>query len=133
MHHQAISGAVIFAKDFERVARFYEGLLTLNVVHAERDHLVLESEAMQLVIHAVPPRIAESIVIASPPERRMDTAIKLFFTVPSIAAARLSAAALGGELNPPDKVWEARGFRACDGHDPEGNVIQVREKAVSKP
>jgi hypothetical protein len=29
------------------------------------------------------------------------------------------------------RVWfEARGFRACDGHDPEGNVVQFREVAV---
>lgn len=28
------------------------------------------------------------------------------------------------------KEWEARGFRACDGRDPEGNVLQVREAAA---
>ena len=30
---------------------------------------------------------------------------------------------------PTTAEWQAseRGFRACDGHDPEGNVIQVRE------
>jgi hypothetical protein len=38
-------------------------------------------------------------------------------------------AGAGGELNPPDKEFAARGFRACDGHDPEGNVLQLREIA----
>jgi hypothetical protein len=26
-----------------------------------------------------------------------------------------------------EKEFEARGFRACDGYDPEGNVVQLRE------
>jgi hypothetical protein len=25
-----------------------------------------------------------------------------------------------------DKEWAWRGFRACDGVDPEGNVVQIR-------
>jgi hypothetical protein len=28
-----------------------------------------------------------------------------------------------------DKEWSARGFRACETVDPEGNVIQFREDA----
>jgi hypothetical protein len=59
--------------------------------------------------------------------------VKLVFAVPSIAQARAWAPALGGELNPPEKMFEARGFRACDGHDPEGNVIQFREDANVPP
>jgi hypothetical protein len=27
------------------------------------------------------------------------------------------------------QIQPLRGFRACDGHDPEGNVIQLREIA----
>ena len=38
-----------------------------------------------------------------------------------------AAERLGGRVKPVHDEWEARGFRACDGHDPEGNVIQVRE------
>jgi catechol 2,3-dioxygenase-like lactoylglutathione lyase family enzyme len=30
------------------------------------------------------------------------------------------------ELGP----WESRVFRACDGHDPEGNVIQFQENLI---
>jgi predicted enzyme related to lactoylglutathione lyase len=39
------------------------------------------------------------------------------------------AAAHGGAVQPAAREWEARGFRACDGHDPEGNIFQVRERA----
>jgi len=49
--------------------------------------------------------------------------------VDSLAAARARVAMLGGRLDPADREWSARGFRACDGVDPEGNVFQLREPA----
>ncbi len=121
------AGAVVFAKDIVHVAKFYEEMFSIPVVHSERDHIVLESPQCQLVIHAIPKKIADSIKITVPPARRTETPIKLFFFVASIADARAKATVLGGELNPEKSEWEARGFRACDGHDPEGNVVQVRE------
>lgn len=122
-------GAVIFAKDLGRLAAFYQGLLGLSAAQVEADHIVLDGPGLQLVIHAIPAAIAADIHIETPPQRREDTPIKLFFQVPSLDLARARAAALGGALNPPEQVWSARGFRACDGHDPEGNVIQLRELA----
>lgn len=122
------SGAVIFAKDITRLAAFYEQLCGLAVVHAEGDHIVLESGAVQIVVHAIPKRIAQTITITQPPVVREETPIKLFFAVPDLAQARLRAAELGGQIAPAAREWEARGFRACDGHDPEGNVIQLRQR-----
>jgi predicted enzyme related to lactoylglutathione lyase len=129
MSNAAQAGAVIFAKDLHRVATFYEQLLGLPAVHSEPDHIVLASAQGELVIHAIPKRIADSIDIAVPPQRRTETPIKLYFFVASLEEARARASALGGELNPPQGEWAARGFRACDGHDPEGNVLQLREHA----
>lgn len=120
-------GAVVFAKGLERVAKFYEQLLSLSVTHAEPDHVVLESEQLELVVHAIPGHIARSITITEPPEVREETPIKLFFPVASLAAARSLASLLGGHLNPGQREWTGRGFRACDGHDPEGNVFQLRQ------
>lgn len=121
-------GAVIFAKDIASLARFYTALLSMAVVHSEPDHTVLESSELQLVLHGIPTHIADSFVITSPPERRTDTAIKLFFAVEDLAQARATATRLGGALNDPDQEWEwkTRGVRVCDGHDPEGNVLQLR-------
>lgn len=121
------AAAVIFVSEVPRVSAFYEKLLGMTVVHADELHAVLDSGHFQLTIHALPAKIAESILIESPPQRREDTHIKLCFGVPSIAAARAAAPGLGGVIDPPSREWEARGFRACDGTDPEGNVIQVRE------
>ena len=122
-------GAVLFAKDLPRLAKFYERVAGLTVVHVEAEVIVLESLNQQLVLHGVPPRVAATIEISSPPKLRIDTAVKLVF-VANISEARLSAPALGGGVNPKKKEFEARGFRACDGHDPEGNVIQFREHVL---
>jgi hypothetical protein len=69
-------GAVVFAKDPARVARFYEEMTLLAVTHAEKDHVVLESPDMQLVVHGIPKRIAAAIEIADPPERRGQARIR---------------------------------------------------------
>ncbi len=121
----ARAGAVVYAKDLHAVARFYRELLRARTLHEDSDHVVLQSPDIQLVVHAIPAPIAQSIIIKSPPEPREEQAVKLFFTVPSLAWARSTARAAGGEVD--GRVWEGPGFLACNGTDPEGNVVQVRE------
>jgi len=128
MPHQATAGAVLYAKDVERMSRFYAQCCGLEVAHSGVDHVVLESPTFQLVIHSIPPSIAASIAIAAPPARRTDTPIKLYFHVEGIDAARESAARLGGALDPPGREWRLRADKVCDGIDPEGNVVQFRER-----
>jgi predicted enzyme related to lactoylglutathione lyase len=121
-------GAVLYAKDVVQVSSFYAGVLGLEVADSQADRTVLESPTFQLVVHAIPEDIARSIEVAIPPIRRTDTPIKLVFYVENISATRIAAARLGGELNSPESEWEFQGDRICDGHDPEGNVLQFREK-----
>jgi predicted enzyme related to lactoylglutathione lyase len=124
MSSSTITGAVIFAKDVRRVAKFYEVLFSIPIVQTERALIVLESARSHLVIHGIPKKIADTIKISAPPRRREDTALKLFFHVNSIAEIRAKAVTLGGAFNP-----KSREFEACDGCDPEGNVVQVRQTA----
>jgi predicted enzyme related to lactoylglutathione lyase len=124
------AGAVLYAKDVSGLSGFYSEVVGLRVTRADPDYVVLESEAYQLVVHAVPGDIAASIEIATPPIRREDAAVKLVFTVPSLGKARASAARHGGALDPAAREWQFQGQRVCDGHDPEGNVIQLREVAL---
>jgi predicted enzyme related to lactoylglutathione lyase len=121
------AGAVVYAKDIRRLARFYADVADLEIVHEVADHVVLESETYELVVVALPAATAARIVITTPPARRENTAFKLTFAVASLAEARESAKAAGGELNPSAKEWSFQGMRVCDGCDPEGNMIQVRE------
>ena len=119
------SGVVIFTGDLQRLAKFYEAMTGLSVHFTDEKHTVLASENFELVIHA----ISGESKVTEPVVARQDTYIKPFFPVASIAQARDRAAALGGKLHPADTEWEARGFRACDAIDPDGNVIQFREDA----
>jgi predicted enzyme related to lactoylglutathione lyase len=122
------AGAVLYAKNLALVKEFYEAVLSLNVEHAENDHVVLASTAFQLVILKVREHIASSIEIESPPRHRTEASIKLVFEVPSISAARAMTHLHGGELFPPEREWNFQGYRVCDGIDPEGNVFQFRQR-----
>jgi predicted enzyme related to lactoylglutathione lyase len=120
---------VLFVEDVQHMSDFYATVAAMSVEHDAADHVVLESHGVQLVIHGIPvhlrePRADPTIVVV-----REDSYFKVCLPVHSIATARERAAALGGRIAPVAHEWEARGFRACDGNDPEGNVLQVREAA----
>ncbi|GAB1597091.1 VOC family protein [Lysobacter claricitrinus] len=121
----ARAGVFVYAKDLERVARFYENVLGMSRLHARDGIVVLESPDQQLLVHAIPERYAADIVIETPAVRREDTAIKFFFTVDSLDTAALVAAEGGGAIF--DERWNGPGFVACNAMDPEGNVFQLRE------
>jgi predicted enzyme related to lactoylglutathione lyase len=123
----ARAGALIYAKDLERLSHFYQTLLSMQLLSADAEHHVIESADIQLIIHAIPPHIAATFEIATPPVPREEQAIKLFFTVPSLSSAAALAASLGGSLF--GQEYAGPGFKLRNGYDPEGNIFQVRENA----
>lgn len=119
---------VVFVSDLRRVGEFYRDLANMAVVVDDESVMVLETDGFQLVIH--PLRGEPSAQRDGSPVRiREDSYLKVCLPVASIAAARAIASEKGGFIKPAQAEWEARGFRACDGHDPEGNIVQVRESA----
>ena len=124
----ARAGLFIYANDMQRVAAFYVAVAGMSRLHEAEDLVVLQSPDIQLLVHRIPPAIAAGITITSPPQKREDTALKFFFTVASLAAARRMAARLGGEVF--SENWQGPGFVVCNAMDPEGNVFQVREPAT---
>ncbi len=118
-------GVVIFTGNHKRLAKFYEAMTGLAVRFTDDNITVLGSDTFELVIHSLPaePEVSE------PPVAREYSYIKPFFPVASLSEARIRAAALGGQLRPRNEEWGARGFRACEAIDPDGNVIQFREDA----
>lgn len=120
---------VLFVNDVARMRTFYQRLAAMTIAHDADDHAVLDTSGMQLVIHGLPAHVRDQWPIATPLVVREDSYHKFCLPVDSIAAARERAAIFGGQIKPTSAEWVARGFRACDGHDPEGNVIQVRELA----
>ena len=130
MSYQPLPGAVIFAKDVARLAAFYEQIFSLAVKYATPDKVILETSSLLLVIHAIPADVASSINITEPPLMRENCALKLILPVQSLAETRAKAHVLGGGLAPETMEWSAGNFNACDGFDPEGNMLQFREIAV---
>jgi len=120
-------GAVVYALDLDRMVAFYTRALGLAVEQRDEGFVVLACGDTSVTLVQVPPHIAEQFPVSDPPQRREDTPIKLSFAVPSIAAARAAAPAHGGVVDPAEQEWEFGQVRVCDGHDPEGNVVQVRE------
>ena len=62
------SGAVIFAKDLPRLAKFYAGVAGLTIVLTEPKLIVLESPSQHLVLHGLPASVARAIKLSSPPQ-----------------------------------------------------------------
>ena len=123
------TGAVLFAKEIDRVATFYSVVLGLTEVNRADDHIVLESAGFQLVVHRIPGGEDAARDVTVPPARRAAAAFKPVFFVPSIVQLRGLAEKHGGVLEPTDQEWSFNGAAVCDGLDPEGNVIQFRAPA----
>lgn len=125
MPQPARAGLFIYAKDLERVARFYEAIAGMRRLRSDAELVVLDNADIQLLVHLIPAQFAAKVLIATPPQRREQTALKFFLTVPGLASARELAASLGGEVFM--EGWQGPGFTACNAMDPEGNVFQARE------
>lgn len=121
------AAAVLYAGDLDRLAGFYAAVAGLAVVERGDGHVVLERPGIELSVVAVPPRIAAGIVIARPPRPREQVALKLAFAIDDLEAAADQVARLGGAMAPAASSWDFRGRRVRDGHDPEGNVFQLRQ------
>jgi len=126
----AENGCVIFAKDIQSMSRFYQATLKMDVSVAEKSHQVLSNGSIELVIHGIPKKIADSIEIQKPPELRENTAIKPAFVVASLDEVRLACNDTGGGLKPVTSIWVIRGAKVLDGWDPEGNIIQFKQFIV---
>jgi|SRR5215475_715344 len=127
MTNRGLTGAVLYAKDLDLLVDFYSSVADIEPQTIEKGYAILGSGPLQFVIVRIPKRIADTIDIATPPEPRENTPIKLVFAVEDIAYARDRAAELGGAINAVEREWEFEGAKVCDGHDPEGNVFQIRQ------
>jgi hypothetical protein len=128
MSYTSRTGAVLFAKSPDRVAMFYSAVLGLSEAGRDDDHILLESPGFQLVVHRIPGGSAVPDITV-PPTRRAKAAFKPVFFVTSIARLRGLVEKHGGVMEPADREWSYNGVTVCDGIDPEGNVIQLREDA----
>lgn len=125
---QGQAGLVIFAKSVKKLSAFYIRTLDLKVEESSRSHQFLCGNGYEVVVHAIAAKYAREIKIAKPPELREDSAIKPSFVVRDLDALRLAVVATGGWLKPEEMAWTFRGHKVLDGCDPEGNILQFKQK-----
>jgi predicted enzyme related to lactoylglutathione lyase len=121
-------GFVLFAKNKKRVSAFYQKTLGLRAAESAPSHDLLQGDGYEIVIHAIPRRIAAGIAIAKPPLPRPQGAIKPTFVVRSLAAVRAAAEQAGGSLRAEADAWHFKGCTVIDGCDPEGNQVQFKQR-----
>ena len=124
----AQQGLVVFAKDKQRVSAFYQATLLLHAEESEPSHDLLRGGGYEVVVHAIPPKYASAIDIARPAVPREDTPFKPTFIVADLEAVRAAAVATGGHLKPADAAWHFRACTVIDGWDPEGNIVQFKQR-----
>ncbi len=119
---------VLFVNDVERVANFYAEVIGMQIRYQEDSHTILQNVGFELIIHAMYGDSSESKSVSSvsPLVVRDEAYSKLCLPVTNIGKARDLAYQFGGFIKAIEHEWSDHGIVACDGHDPEGNVIQVR-------
>ena len=123
--HPVHALTVIYARDIERVAAFYRKTLSLELVEQDDAFMVLGNPHYEIAVV----RIAADRAPAPAPgplHVRTGTPIKGSFLVENLEHARSAAEASGGAFKPIASAWRWRDQLHLDGHDPEGNVVQVR-------
>jgi hypothetical protein len=119
--------AVVYARHMHALASFYEHALGLVRVEEGPTYVSLRTKAIDLAVVQIPPNVARTIHIQSPPLPREEVPIKLSFLVGNIESRRSLIAEHGGALKPAAAAWSWRGALHLDGTDPEGNVFQLRQ------
>lgn len=127
-HPEARQRLVVYAKRKARVSAFYQRTLGVQVIETAATHDRLAGAGIDIVVHAIPRGIAATITVADPPQVREDTPFKPVFVVDDLAVVQAAAAATGGSLQPLARAWRYDGMIVLDGHDPEGNVVQFRQR-----
>ena len=127
MSYESQTGAVIFAKNLDRMAAFYSLMLGFTDVSRDEDHIVLQSSGVQFVVQRIIDGGSAAGDASGPPTHRSTAVSKPVFLVPSISRLRGMAETHGAVLEPADREWSFGGFILCDGLDPDGNAIRFRE------
>jgi len=119
-----LSGAMLYVKDFPKMRDFYSQMLGSKPAHSEWPDIYAEfgSGGAKLALHAIPPEIAQSIEISSPPQPRERAPMKLIFRVDDVHAERARLESLG--ITMLVRSWQDP-TQSCEGIDPEGNIFQL--------
>jgi predicted enzyme related to lactoylglutathione lyase len=127
------AAAVLYVMDLGRMSAFYERSFGMSPAEpGGGDFRVLASDDWELSLVQMPAAEAAAVEITDPPARRAGSPVKLAFEVASLEELRPVVAGAGGQPDPVEAAWEFRGRRHLDCLDPEGNVVQLRQRVAAE-
>ena len=124
----ANSATALFAKFPDKLASFYEAVLSAELTQQEGVLQVL-NDGTELLILSIPAEISDEINISTPPTVREDVAFKPIFEVTNLNLATVAAESAGGTVTP--RAFRFNGFDHVDIVDIERNVVQLRARSLS--
>lgn len=119
MSGPARQGVIIYAKEMQALAEFYQAVFDMQRLRQTNDFISLVKDGLHVIIH-VPPSMVDTA--------DADTAfggMKLFLTVDDMAQSQQQILALGGLVFPGQ--WQNALFKVSNVTDPNGNHIQLRQ------
>ena len=111
---------VLWVSNLEKSVSFYKALFEDQFPYVSETFASVSNSNNEVLLHVLPERYR------SEPSLGEDNPIKPVFTVDSIEKAKLAAGQNGGHIK--REVSEHEPWRYADGNDPDGHVIQVRER-----
>ena len=111
---------VLWVSDLTKSVAFYKALFGAQHAYESAEFASAEGGGNEVLLHLVPEKYRGEASLGE------DNPIKPVFTVASIEQAKLEAGQNGGRIKP--EVMEHEPWRYADGTDPDGHIIQVREK-----
>ena len=121
------AGGVLFVQNVKHLRDFYRSVFSMNVEADENRYVILTIPGFELVIHGIQNETPPADSQIEPLVVREESSFKLCLPVLRLEEARVMAKTLGGFIKDQEHEWNFNGIVACDGHDPEGNVIQARQ------
>ena len=118
---------VLWVDRFEECRNFYRSMLGASLEHESEGFVDIRTPNHAVLLHRIPDEWASDT--SQPAEPRDENPIKPVFEVSSIEVARASLSGSAGRLFDPSTQQTYGLMTYCDGVDPDGNVIQVFEKA----
>jgi catechol-2,3-dioxygenase len=124
----ALNRVILYVQDVDRLAAFYQQAFGLPVVEEIKgEWCVLDVGPCQLALH----RVGKAHRVADPASWEVESNAKLVMTVDCpLAELRAELTAKGVPMG-QIKSYPGLTGPLCDGRDPEGNVFQLAEAAVS--
>ncbi len=125
-----MSKIVLWVSDLAAQSDFYGKLLGAKVISSTDGFAELSSDTNSVLLHLLPAEYRTATPLEAGLPAQEEVAIKPVFSVVSIAEAKLAVADTFARFG--DTVATYGDYSYLDVIDPEGNVIQLQERATPK-